>query len=173
MPPCTAKGTKISTQLCPVRLNSALSAVVAQGMAAPSCTLQRTTGLQALRPGLRRTTSSAFIPSLSSSASPLWPVRPQLFKRQALPSLQQLCSRQQGSYGRQPRSLSVQAKQKDSQQQPAAEQGSSSLVSVGSVGLFLLWGGLVAYAFLLSPNQTPYRYWWAVVCEGACIDTVM
>jgi hypothetical protein len=28
---------------------------------------------------------------------------------------------------------------------------------LGSAGLFLLWGGLAAYAFFISPNQTPLR----------------
>lgn len=42
------------------------------------------------------------------------------------------------------------------QQQPAPE-GSNSSVSLGSVGLFALWAGLVFYAFFLSTNQTPVR----------------
>jgi hypothetical protein len=36
------------------------------------------------------------------------------------------------------------------------ERGGNGNV-IGSAGLFLLWGGLAAYAFLLSPNQTPLR----------------
>lgn len=44
----------------------------------------------------------------------------------------------------------------DKQQQPDdSDPGSGSLL--GSAGLFLLWGGLAAYAFFVSPNQTPLR----------------
>jgi hypothetical protein len=49
--------------------------------------------------------------------------------------------------------------QQQQDQQPKGGGGggpdASSLAS--SVGLFALWAGLVAYAFLLSPNQTPFR----------------
>ena len=36
------------------------------------------------------------------------------------------------------------------------ERGGSGNI-VGSIGIFALWAGLAAYAFLLSPNQTPLR----------------
>lgn len=46
-----------------------------------------------------------------------------------------------------------QASKKDAAPKQSGDAGGA----VGSVGLFLLWGGLAAYAFLLSPNQTPLR----------------
>ncbi len=123
------------------------------------------TAPRALRAGSLRTissssasSSSAAGSSLRAGISALRAARLHQFKRPPVPSVQQLASRQQGSLGRQRLPHGVQAQQKDSrQQQAAAEQGSSSLASLGSVGLFLLWGGLVAYAFFLSPNQTPVR----------------
>ena len=50
--------------------------------------------------------------------------------------------------------------QQQQEQQPNGGGGgsgpdASSLAS--SVGLFALWAGLAVYAFLLSPNQTPFR----------------
>ena len=40
-----------------------------------------------------------------------------------------------------------------------ADQSSmnSSLINPSSIGILLLWAALLAYAVLLSPNQTPYR----------------
>jgi len=50
------------------------------------------------------------------------------------------------------------AKNGDKESAPANTEGNGSSGGiVGSVGLFLLWGALAGYAFLLAPNQTPLR----------------
>jgi hypothetical protein len=57
------------------------------------------------------------------------------------------------------RSLICQASKKNSSSDDTdslPERGGNGNI-IGSAGIFLLWGGLAAYAFLLSPNQTPLR----------------
>lgn len=36
--------------------------------------------------------------------------------------------------------------------------GVGDSISFSSLGIFLLWGGLIAYAFFIAPNQTPIRF---------------
>jgi len=64
------------------------------------------------------------------------------------------------NYTIQRRSLVCQAAKKNSSSATHAddlpERGGNGNI-IGSAGLLLLWGGLAAYAFLLSPNQTPLR----------------
>lgn len=52
--------------------------------------------------------------------------------------------------------LTCQATGKEPSTDDLPERGGSGNL-IGSIGLFALWGGLAAYAFLLSPNQTPLR----------------
>ena len=63
------------------------------------------------------------------------------------------------------------------QEQPAAAAGAGATSAggavLGSLGLWLLWGGLVAYVFFIGPNQTPIRCaargWGGLLgCSGAC-----
>lgn len=51
--------------------------------------------------------------------------------------------------------------QQPSQQEPGGQQseaGGGGGAALGSIGLWLLWGGLLTYAFFFSPNQTPIRW---------------
>lgn len=59
--------------------------------------------------------------------------------------------------GEEPAPPSEQPPAADKPAAAAAGDGGDGSSLISSVGLFLLWAGLAGYAFLLSPNQTPFR----------------